>query len=67
MTTLCLGDWVESAEDRAWRAASSPSPTLRHASPDAPLFSDQFAKNTGNCGTVRFVVPSNPIIEEYVS
>ncbi len=67
MTTLCLCDWVESDEDRAWRAASSPSVALRHAGPGTSLVRDRFGKNTGICATARLAVPSKSIIEEYVS
>ncbi len=67
MTTLCLCDWVESDEHRAWRATTSPSLAACQAIRPASLGRDRFTEDIVKSGTVRFVVPSNTPIQEYVS
>jgi hypothetical protein len=67
MTTLCLCDWVESAEHRAWRATTSPSLAACQSIRPASLGRDRFTENVVKSGTARFGVPSNTLIQEYVS
>jgi hypothetical protein len=67
MTTLCLCDWVESFEHRAWHATTSPSLAGCQETRPASLGRDRFTVDIGKSGTVRFVVPSSTLIQEYVS
>lgn len=67
MTTLCLCDWVESDENRAWRANASPSLVACQAIRSTVSSRDRFADNLGKGGIVRLAVPLNTITQEYVS